>query len=257
MQLPAKPATSGKAGTSSPLGCRNAAETWRRCAFWAGHRQRSKGVHSSFTARRSSGNLARLHWISVPPPTRGRSPREENLRPVFERTILTYDGLQAAPDDGLRRELLGGDLYVSPTPSPAHQTIVGEIYVTLHAYAKERGGRAFVSPIDVVFSQTDAVQPDIIYLSPDRLSIVGPKYIGGAPSLVVEVLSPSSSDIDPALKLRTYARYGVPEYWIVDPAARIVFAHATPSGEGYLLAEKSGDGSIAAITLPELRFLFP
>jgi Uma2 family endonuclease len=173
---------------------------------------------------------------------------------VIERTILTYDGLRLAPDDGLRRELLGGELYLSPAPSPLHQDIVGEIFVALRAYAKQQGGKAYSSPIDVVFSQTDATQPDVIYLRPDRLSLIGAKYIQGAPSLIVEVMSPSSSDVDPGRKLETYAQYGVPEYWIVDPATRRAVAHAKPSGKRYLQSVASVDGVLAALTLPDLRF---
>jgi Uma2 family endonuclease len=176
---------------------------------------------------------------------------------VVHRTILTYDGLQLAPDDGLRRELLGGELYVSPAPSPLHQDIVGEVFVVLRDYAVLRGGKAYVSPIDVVFSQIDAVQPDVVYFAPDRLSLVGAKNVQGAPSLVVEVLSPSSSDVDPGRKLQTYARYGVPEYWIVDPKARTITAHAQPSGDRYLQTSRAVRAAIDSLTMPDLRFTLP
>jgi Uma2 family endonuclease len=176
---------------------------------------------------------------------------------MVSRTILTYDGMQGAPDDGLRRELLGGDLYVSPAPSPSHQRLVRALLIVLNAYAEQHGGEAFDSPIDVVFSQTDVVQPDVVYFAMDRLFVIGEKNIQGAPSLIVEVLSPSSSDVDPGRKLATYARHGVPEYWIVDPATRIVIAHAEPSGDSYQRVVRDPDGAIEAITLPDLRFVLP
>jgi Uma2 family endonuclease len=176
---------------------------------------------------------------------------------VVHRTILTYDGLQSAPDDGLRRELLGGELYVSPAPSPLHQRAVREILGTLDAYAKRHGGEALAAPIDVVFSQTDVTEPDVIYIAPDRLSLIGDKYIQGAPSLVVEVLSPSSSDVDPGRKLETYARYGVPEYWIVDPKTRTITAYAEPSGDRYLQTSHAVGAAIDSLTLPDLRFSLP
>lgn len=147
------------------------------------------------------------------------------------RTIFTYDDLQSVPDDGLRRELIGGDLYVSPAPSPLHQWVDGELFVALRAYAHSRGGAAFASPIDVVFSPTDVAEPDVIYLGPEHLSLIGSKNIQGSPDLVVEVVSPASSDVDPGPKLRMYASHGVPEYWIVDPATRTTVAHAEPSGD--------------------------
>ena len=180
----------------------------------------------------------------------------ENSRMVA-RTVLTYEGLQAAPNDGLRRELLGGDLYVSPAPSPMHQRAVRDILIALDAYAREHGGEALDSPIDVVFSSIDAVQPDVVYFAADKLSIIGEKNVQGPPSLVVEVLSPSSSDVDPERKLATYARFGVPEYWIVDPATLTLTAHAEPQGERYLRVVESTWGEIEAITLPALRFALP
>lgn len=85
---------------------------------------------------------------------------------------------------------------MSPAPSPTHQDAVGELFVALRAYAAEHGGKAFVSPIDVVFSNIDAVQPDVVYIAPSRMSIVGEQNLQGAPTLVVEVLSPSSSTVD-------------------------------------------------------------
>jgi len=173
------------------------------------------------------------------------------------RTVLTYEGLQSAPDDGLRRELLGGELYVSPAPSPTDQSAVGDVYAVLRLYAEAHGGKAFVAPIDVVFSQTDATQPDVIYLAADRLALIGEKYIQGAPTLIVEVLSPSSSDVDPGRKLKVYAIHGVAEYWIVDPATKTITAHAEPSGDYYNRVSKSANGAIEALTLPNLHFEIP
>ncbi len=176
---------------------------------------------------------------------------------MIARTILTYDGMRAAPEDGLRRELLGGELYVSPAPSPVHQRAAGAVFVALDAYAKAHGGEAFTAPIDVVLSQVDAVQPDVLYLAPGRLALIGPKNIMGAPSLLVEVLSPSSSDVDPERKLEIYARHGVPEYWIVDPKTRVIVAHADPAGDTYRSVITSADGIIDALTLEGLRFSLP
>ena len=165
--------------------------------------------------------------------------------------------MQAAPNDGLRRELLGGDLYVSPAPSPMHQRAVRDILIALDAYARQHGGEALDSPIDVVFSTIDAVQPDIVYFAADKLSIIGEKNVQGPPTLLVEVLSPSSSDIDPKRKLETYARFGVPEYWIVDPATLTITAHAEPKGERYLRIVESTWGEMQALTLPGLHIALP
>jgi Uma2 family endonuclease len=176
---------------------------------------------------------------------------------MVERTVLTYDGMEDSPSDGLRRELLGGELYLSPAPSPTHQFVVGELFAVLRAYAHRNGGIAYPSPIDVVFSQVDATQPDVVYLAPDRLPLIGKKGIMGPPSLIVEVLSPASSEVDPGRKLQVYARHGAPEYWIVDPGARVIHAHADPSGERYLRVVRSVDGRIDSLTLTGLAFELP
>jgi Uma2 family endonuclease len=176
---------------------------------------------------------------------------------MHARTVLTYDDLQAVPEDGLRRELIGGDLYVSPAPSPLHQRVVGAILVALHTYARSQGGEAFTSPIDVVFSPTDVAEPDVLYLRPERLGLIGPKNIQGAPSLVVEVISPSSSDVDPGPKLKMYGKHAVPEYWIVDPVARVITAHADPHDGVYTRSSASVDGTIDALTLADFRFTVP
>jgi Uma2 family endonuclease len=114
-----------------------------------------------------------------------------------------------------------------------------------------------VSPVDVVFAQLDAVQPAVIYLEPDRLALIRERYVQGAPSLVVEVLSPSSSDVDPRRKLTTYARYAVPEYWVVDARTSRVTAHAEPAGDRYQRVTHSVDGVIKSLTLPNLRLALP
>jgi Uma2 family endonuclease len=78
-------------------------------------------------------------------------------------------------------------------------------------------GEVFVAPFDVVFSRFDVVEPDLLYVSKDRLSVLTEKNVQGAPDLVVEVLSPSTAQTDRTTKLKLYARYGVQEYWIIDP----------------------------------------
>ncbi len=139
------------------------------------------------------------------------------------------------------------------TVSHIHQNVVGSILVALHSYAEMHDGEAFTR-IDVVFSPTDAVQPDVIYLAADRLSLIIEHDSRGAPTLVVEDMEPASSDLDPGRKRETYARYGVPEYWIVDPKKRVVVAHANPIGRSLHPRRNKRKGSITALTLPDLRF---
>ena len=87
---------------------------------------------------------------------------------------------------------------------------------------EQKLGELFCSPADVVLSDTDVVQPDILYVSSQRSHILKPESVQGAPDLVVEILSPSTAELDRTLKLDLYAKHGVKEYWIVDPGARTI-----------------------------------
>jgi|KBSSwiStaDraftv2_1062776.scaffolds.fasta_scaffold50139_6 Uma2 family endonuclease len=132
---------------------------------------------------------------------------------------LTYDDLVAMPDDGLRRELIDGELYVTPSPNHRHQSIVLNLAFHIKAHLREhRIGRVFVAPLDVLFSQVDVVEPDVLFVRRQRESeVLAENYLVGAPDLVVEVGSPSTRRTDERAKQRLYERFAVAEYWIVDP----------------------------------------
>lgn len=146
---------------------------------------------------------------------------------------LTYQDLLELPDDGLRYELINGELIVSPSPYLRHQRIVGRLYLALGNHlAAHGGGIVYVAPADVLFSDIDVVEPDLVFIADDRLSIQTEANIQGAPSLVIEVLSRTHPRRDQIQKRDLYARFDVPEYWIVDPEAdRVeVYRH---DGNGY------------------------
>ena len=132
---------------------------------------------------------------------------------------LTYDDLVGKPDDGLRRELIDGELYVTPSPSIRHQTIVLNIATLILGHVRRHGlGRVFVAPLDVLFSQIDVVEPDVLFVSrPREREVLAEKHLVGPPDLVVEVGSPGTRRTDERTKQRLYERFAVPEYWIVDP----------------------------------------
>jgi len=145
----------------------------------------------------------------------------------------TYDDLLRTPEDNVRREIFAGVLHVSPSGTPRHQRIVGRIFVAFDAFARANGGEAFAAPLDVVFDRVNTAQPDVFYIAPDRLEIVGPRAIVGPPSLTVEVLAPTNSRHDTVIKMAMYARFGVPEYWIVDPEAERIEQFWDASGDCY------------------------
>jgi len=137
---------------------------------------------------------------------------------MAEQALLTYADLERFPDDGLRRELIGGELIVSPSPRTRHQEVLARLHLALGGHvAQHGGGRVFFAPYDVLFSDHDVVEPDLLFIADDQDDIITEKNVQGVPALVVEVLS--QARLDRVRKRDLYARVGVPGYWIVDADA--------------------------------------
>jgi Uma2 family endonuclease len=135
---------------------------------------------------------------------------------------FTYEDYLLLPEDR-RYEILDGDLFMTPAPTPYHQLVSKRIEHFLDDHVqKSRLGEVLYAPCDVVLSATDVLQPDILFVANDRMSIIGEKYISAAPDLVVEVLSLSTAERDQTLKTKIYARFGVRELWIASPEAKTV-----------------------------------
>ena len=131
---------------------------------------------------------------------------------------LTYEDYAAIPDDGRRHEIIDGEHYVNPAPSPYHQIILSNVEFALQKHVRAHHlGRVLPAAVDVVLAGHDIVQPDIVFVRAAQAHIFEPKNIQGAPDLVVEVLSESNRRYDVRTKYELYERAGVAEYWIVDP----------------------------------------
>lgn len=151
-----------------------------------------------------------------------------------EKTKLTYEDYLALPDEK-RYELIEGDLYMVPAPDFYHQIVSGNIEFLLRDFVKKRNlGVVVYAPVDVVLSSEDVLQPDILFISNERRHIITEKNVTGAPDLVVEILSPSTQERDKLVKRSLYGRYGVKEYWIVDPITKSVEVMSL-SSEGFKL----------------------
>ena len=136
---------------------------------------------------------------------------------------LTYQDYANLEGDE-RYELLDGELILVGSPNEDHQIASMKIGYRMHSFVEENDlGQVFHAPFDVLFTDTDVVQPDILFVSNEREHIRTPANIQGAPDLIVEILSPSSSRRDWREKRELYASHGVKEYWIVDPANHIVW----------------------------------
>jgi Uma2 family endonuclease len=137
------------------------------------------------------------------------------------RIVLTYADLVALPADGKRYELHEGEIYVTATPRPRHQQVIGNLYLIIAEHVRRLGlGEVFLSPIDVILADVTVVEPDLIYLDAGWMERVSDRGIEGAPTLAIEVLSPSTASADRGVKRQLSAKYGVPHYWIVDPEGR-------------------------------------
>lgn len=135
----------------------------------------------------------------------------------------TYADYAALPEDGNRYEIIAGVLYMTPAPETEHQSVSARMVTFLVTHIQFAGlGRVFAAPTDVELAPDTVVQPDIVVILNANLGIITRSRIIGAPDLVVEILSPGTAGYDRREKQDAYARAGVREYWVVDPAAQTV-----------------------------------
>lgn len=136
---------------------------------------------------------------------------------IKEEEMFTYQDYIHFPDNGKRYQIIDGEVYMTPAPVPYHQKILWKLAELLGRFVKEDNlGEVFIAPCDVLLSDVDIVQPDIFFISTEKLAIIQDKYIEGAPNLVIEILSPYTQKLDRITKKRLYESYKVAEYWIVD-----------------------------------------
>jgi Uma2 family endonuclease len=168
---------------------------------------------------------------------------------------VSFTDLQQMPDDGRRYELYDGEVVELTGPIPLHQVVANNIKRVLEAYSKAHGGLSLVSPIDIVFSEYDVVQPDVVYFTQARRHLVDfYAAIRHAPDLVVEVLSPSTRGNDRGRKMQMFARFGVPEYWIADPSTACLEVHGLQGTAYHLIQTGCSDDVVHSPHLTDLAF---
>lgn len=137
---------------------------------------------------------------------------------------FTRRDLELWPDDGKRRELIDGDIYVAPAPSLFHQRLVVRLVCAVGQYLEARPlGEILIGPLDVLLPGEDTVQPDLIYVSRERATIVTERGIEGVPDWVIEVTSAQDRDYNLETKRLLYREVGVPMYWVVDPETDMIY----------------------------------
>jgi Uma2 family endonuclease len=151
-------------------------------------------------------------------------PREAKTMAISDsKTRYTVDDYWLFPEDNVRREIIDGELHVTPNPIRKHEMAVGSVFKHLRAFLEAHPlGTVYSSPFSVVLSETDVVEPDLVFVAAERAGSVTDDGIEGAPDLVVEVLAGPTRRIDETVKRGLYEEAGVREYWLVDPDERTV-----------------------------------
>ena len=168
---------------------------------------------------------------------------------------VTYAELQQWPDDGRRYELYDGEVIEVPAPFLRHQRVASHLMDVLRDYEERAGGLMVPAPFDIVFSEHNVVQPDVVYFKPERRHLLHDWDAGRAvPDLAVEVVSPSTEARDRGRKMDLLVRFGVPEYWIVDPARNLLEIYVL-RGSAYELTIAADDrATVASPTSTDLSF---
>ncbi|MFQ3607264.1 MAG: Uma2 family endonuclease [Chloroherpetonaceae bacterium] len=170
-----------------------------------------------------------------------------------EKQKATYDDYALLPE-GAKYQLIDGEIIEMPTPIVAHQNAVLNLGAILREIVmKKKLGRILIAPMDVFLDPYNTFQPDVMFISNERLSIIGTDIVRGAPDLVVEVLSPSTAYYDLRKKMPIYFKYGVKECWIIDVSERAVERYALNDGEPARLSKSTKSERITTPILPDLN----
>ena len=168
---------------------------------------------------------------------------------------VTFAELQQWPDDGRRYELYDGEVIVVPSAFPRHQRVAMNLGEVFAEYRDAHGGVFFNVPIDIVFSEHNVVHPDVVYFRPERRHVVHDwEATRAAPDLAVEVVSRSTEARDRGRKMEMLARFGVHEYWIVDPKQNTIEIYVLAESTYELAGVFGAHEEVRSSTLPDLAF---
>jgi len=135
------------------------------------------------------------------------------------------------PEQSKPTELIYGELVVSPTPIPKHQNVMGNTYTVIRQISKTVGGKVFAAPLEIYLDDRVIPQPDVMWIAANSKCIIDEKRLIGPPDLVVEIFSPGSVLYDRDDKFNIYQRYGVREYWMIDPTEEYVEVYELIDGK--------------------------
>lgn len=155
------------------------------------------------------------------------------------KKVYTYEDYLALPDDRQQYQILEGELIMTPAPFVSHQRISRRLFLQLDQFVeRNKLGEVFYSPFDIVLNNTNVLQPDILFLSNEHKKLLTEKNLRGAPDLVIEIISPSTAYYDLFDKKEIYEKFGVKEYWLVDPKKEWIEIYSLENG-GYQLHQRA------------------
>ncbi len=171
---------------------------------------------------------------------------------VTHRPLTAHD-YRELPESGPRYQLIEGELHMAPAPNRFHQDILGRLYYAITHYLQtHKTGRVYIAPFDVYFTDISVFQPDLCYFSEQRYSYLVDEGAHGAPELVAEILSPQTAKFDLGVKKEVYARTGVREYWIIDPATKTVKIYDLGANRETPRTTLPADATLSTSLLPGL-----
>ncbi len=157
-------------------------------------------------------------------------------------------------DDNKRYELVEGRLIMAPAPGPEHQRILSDLNELIKKFAKENNlGVVYFSPLDVMLDELNVVQPDLLFIANKNFNIIDKRYVKGVPDLIIEILSENSLQQDRIIKKELYEKFGVKEYWIVDPAYKAIEVFTLKKGKYQLFKTYTKDDIVKSSILRGLR----
>ena len=175
--------------------------------------------------------------------------------PVVSTTKMTAQQFLELGQDppGIRLELVDGEVAVSPSPIPLHSYVDTQLRTILNVHTKSKGLGLIFGDVDTIFGKHDVRRPDIIYFQNSRLHLIGDKAMTGAPDLCVEIISPSSVEVDREDKFEQYAAAKVRHYWIVDPPVKTIDAFRLRGAKYVLAGRGQGVETVSFPPFPDLQ----
>ena len=176
------------------------------------------------------------------------------LKEIFLPPRSAFDVFQMLPE-GTLAEVIENQLFLSPSPTPSHQEAAGNLFTDINIFVRSNKlGKVFFAPLDLYLDEhSNVVQPDILFIAKKNPLVIDNRGLKGVPDLIIEILSPGNKKYDLAKKRKLYEKFGVKEYWVVDPETKIATGFLL-KGSGYASQKESRNQLHSAILRKTFSF---